>query len=292
MSELPSIDTIADWVNSGTPEGDRTSINVLAVSEGEEWAGSVRRSPVEGQSAYVGETSAATGHLAAAASVAKVSPEIRLHYPEVDRTASGPWIVLEPLEGALGTVSTGRAIVRITLSRSSGGRDARLAVDGERLKTVLEAARPEHEHYPVADDEDGVFTTGMSSYELSEVTGGAELTVRFELSTTPLTSHEAVRDRFLDINGVTAVEVDPVAGVERSDPDERIRGILQDASKEVLGEYRYEWLSNGADRFDRLPTCNKLAFGTSRREGPFTSDAYSAAKAVLQRTATCWEGAT
>lgn len=289
MPELPSLDTVREWATTETAN-DEASMHVLVTPRFERRPGEVRRSSVDGESAYVGNAPASVGLLAAAAAATRDAPGARLHYPDVDRTVPGPWLVLEPLDGALGTVSTGRALARITLSRDAGSNVDRLVTDRGRLETVLEAARPTHEHYPVDADEDGVFTTGMSTYELSEVTAGEELTVCFEVSTTPETTFAAVRDRFASEEGVLDVEVEPVAGVERADPDGDLRRLLEATSDAVLGEYRYEWLSEGAEGFAQLPTCNKIAFGTGRRGEPFTGAAYDAARAVVEQTITRREG--
>lgn len=297
MSELPDPDTVAKWLAEGTIDatGETSGradaerpLNLLVDPQTTDPLSELDRITEEGEAKYVGEDPAAAGLLAAAATVARRSDRVRLHYPEVDRTAEGPWLVLEPLGGTLATVSTGRAAVRVTIDRETGSNYGTLSADRDRIRAVLTAARPSHDQYPVENDADAVFTRGMTTFELDTIaTADGQSTVHFEAATTPTTTADSIRDRFADEEGVAEVAVETVAGVERADPDEELRLAIERAVTETIGDYQYDWLSNGS-ALSRIPTSNKIAFGPGRPDGPFDAEAHRTATTVLERTVETW----
>jgi len=288
MGELPALETVRE--RAATARSDPGAVNLFVAAPAGEPLLGVERTPHDGKAAYVGETPAAAGLLAAAATVAADSERLRLHPPEPELTADGPWLVLEPLGGALGTVTLGRATVRVTVARGGDTTYGRLSADREGIAEVLAAARPSHDHYPVERDEQEVFTRGMTTFELSDVTVGTEVVLSLTASTTPATTPSEIRARF-DREAVTDVAVDQLAGASRADPDDALREALERAHVATMGDYRYEWLP-ASSALARLPTANKLALGTGQPGEPFSVDAYEACRDVLEHTAEALEGAT
>jgi hypothetical protein len=207
--------------------------------------------------AYVGPDAAVCGHLAAAVEVAGDRDDVRIHHGDVDLTADGPWVVLAPLDGAIATVSTGTAMTTVHLAAS----DARPESVREKLDAVLSVATATHEFYPVADDDTGVFRTGMTTFELVSVRPVVDgLRVTFDTKTTPATTRGSVESRFLDVDAVTAVDVTFEAGVERSSPSEAFRAAVEAAHRDHLGDAGYEWLPRPT-AFARVPGGEKVAVG-------------------------------
>lgn len=287
-TELPPVSKVRGLASS---EAARTtgSVNLFVPAAGEP-AADVERVVDDETRSYVGRDPAAVGLLAAAATAANGSELFRLQYPDPDPGADGPWVVLEPLGGRLATVTTGRATVRVTVERGDTSVHGRLTADSARSGAVLEAARPAHEHYPVEVDDDGVFTRGMTTFELAGVTAGDRLVVTFDTSTTPATTARGIRDRFADVEGVTDVDVERLAGVVRADPAGPLRSALEEAHAGVLGDYEYVWLPSDAG-LAGVPTHDKVAVGTGTPGEPFTADAYGTCLELLGRTATKLEGA-
>jgi hypothetical protein len=232
---------------------------------------------------YVGDGAATTGLLAVAHTVAADRDDCTLQYPDPDFTADGPWLVLAPLGGFCTTVATGTGRVVVTADYDADADPSFETLDA-RISTLADAVRPTHDHYPVADDAQGVFTTGMTTFSLDSVAVDGCLEVTFQVSTTPATTRGAVEARFADIECVTAVEYDPVAGVERADPSARLRTAVERAHREVTGDAQYDWLSDG-DVFARIPGCEKMAFGTGvPKSDSFSEAEYETGVALLAAT--------
>jgi hypothetical protein len=239
--------------------------------------------------AYVGAGAGALGRLAAAVAAAEAGG-VRLHHPEADATASGPWLVIEPLAGRLATVHAGRGRVTVDCDRPDPPEGP--GATGERVRSLCEAAEPTHEHYPVGKDRRGLFTTGMTTFALAgvEVGGrdGDALRVEFRVSTTPATTASDVRERFDAGPWVRSVRYEPVVGVERSDPPERLRDGAEQAAAGVLGDWEYDWFPEPT-AFSRLPGGRKLALGTGRPGADrFDREEYERCRALIERTVANW----
>lgn len=208
---------------------------------------------------YVGDTAGALGRLAAATAV---DEDTAIHYPEPDFAADGPWLVLAPLSGFASTVSTGvgRADVTLDYDAAADPHSGRLEA---LVSDLLEAARPTHEHYPVADDTSGVFRRGMTTFTLDSLSVDDDLTATFEVSTTPATRPSDVESRFAAVERVRAVDYETVAGVERSDPSPALRDAVESAHRSERGGCEYDWLPD-PDVFAAIPGGEKVAFGTGR----------------------------
>ncbi|MFP8955441.1 hypothetical protein ACLI4Y_01845 [Natrialbaceae archaeon A-CW3] len=284
--QLPSLEMVRERAIAGV---DGEGVNVLAHSlEGDDPLEGVERGTIEPgddgteRDAYVGPDGARAGLLAAAAMVTADS-DARLHYPEadVDLTAEGPWLILEPLGGRLGTVTRGRATVTVTLERPAGNR---VADDRDRVGAVLEAARPDHEFYPVADDDLGVFTTGITTFGLESVQVDEEtMTVAFDVRTTPATTAAAVEARFEECPGVTDVRLERLSGVQQADPDPTLRHAAEAAHVSIVGDDEYAWLPPTAP-FAAVPSPNKLALGTGTAGQPFDVEDFETCRRLLERT--------
>ena len=220
---------------------------------------------------YAGEGAPALGLLAAGVETAGVA----LHYPEADLTAEGPWLVLEPLSGFLSTVHTGTGQVAVELDYDRAA-DHHLDAVADYVDELLGAARSSHEQYPVADDDAGVFRTGMTTFTPGEITtADGSVTARFDVSTTPATTAAGIAATFGAIDGVVDVRYETRAGVERADPSAGLRSAVEDAHRTVLGDAGYEWFPDPTV-FSRLPTGEKVAFGTGvRGAAQFSHESYA-----------------
>ena len=247
---------------------------------------------------YEGPDAAACGHLAAALSVAD-SYDVRLHHGDVDLASPGPWLVLAPLSGVVATVATGTATATVTVPLDGTGN--RIQPVRDRLDAVLSAARARHEHYPVADDDRGVFRTGMTTFSLVDATVDTALDVRFDVSTTPATTRSGIVERFASLSsggdatggpvGVESevveggdVEVDVAfeVGVERAEPSDDLRDAVEAAHRAVVGDAGYEWLPRPAV-FSRLPTSEKVAFGVGEVGNRIDGDDVDRTRDLLRR---------
>lgn len=222
---------------------------------------------------YEGAGAPTLGLLAAAAEAE--AEGVALHYPEADLTAEGPWLVLEPLSGLLSTVHTGTGRVAVELDYDRAA-DHRLDAVAGYVGDLLAAARPEHEQYPVADDDAGVFRTGMTTFAPGEITADdGSVTARFDVSTTPATTAAGVAATFGAVDGVVDVRYEAGVGVERAEPPAALRSAVEDAHRDVLGDAGYEWFPEPTI-FSRLPTREKVAFGTGvRGSGAFSEESYA-----------------
>jgi len=268
---LPDPEAVAAEAHEATTDG---AVN-LAVT-GEIDPDAVERTA----DGYVGETAGALGRLAAAVTI---EGDLAVHYPDPDLTAGGPWLVLAPLSGFVSTVATGtgRAVVDLDYDASA---DPSLDGLDERVSALLDAAAPGHDHYPVADDERGAFTTGMTTFALDSLSVGERLTATFDVSTTPATSASGVESQFAAVAGVESVTYEPVVGVERSSPSSDVREAVETAHCEVRGQCDYEWLADpGA--FGAIPSAGKMALGTGAPgAGEFSREQYETCRDLLDAT--------
>jgi hypothetical protein len=202
------------------------------------------------EAGYAGESAGTLGRLAAA-----TATDAAVHYPDPDFTSDGPWLVLAPLSGFVSTVAAGRGRATVTLDGDGPVAD--------RIAALLDAARPRHDHYPVAEDERGAFTKGMTTFALDSISVGESLTATFDVSTTPGTSRSRVESQFAGVPGLTTVEYESIVGVERASPDAELRGAVEGAHREVRGDCEYEWLPEPGV-FAAIPGGEKVALGTGR----------------------------
>lgn len=261
-------DLVADAVAA---EAAEPAVNVVAVDPDAAGEAEVRGD------GYAGPDAAVCGLLAAALDVAGERDDLRLHHGDVDLTAAGPWLVLAPLDCAVSTVARGTATVTVHLAAP----DARPESVREPLDELLAAAAPSHDHYPVEDD-GGVFTTGMTTFELGAVTPVADgLRVALDAVTTPATTRGRVESRFLGVDGVTAVDVTFEAGVERSSPPSALREAVEGAHRDHLGDATYDWLPRPT-AFGRIPGGEKVAFGAGTPGERFDGDAVETTATLLR----------
>ncbi|MFB6104111.1 MAG: hypothetical protein ABEJ57_03375 [Halobacteriaceae archaeon] len=233
---------------------------------------------------YTGWSSGALGRLAAATDAVDAAGAT-LHAPIPDFSASGPWLVVEPLAGRLATVAKGTGTATVTLPAPSGHLDARVRELRDRIDAVLEAARPSHERYPVDRDEFEAFTPGLTTTEPSAVAIEDDgVTVTLDVGTTPATTAAAIRQRFEDLEAVQSVTVTFDHGVERATPPAALRDAAEAALAETLGDWTYEWLP-GPSLFTQVPATEKLAVGTGHPDAEsFSADAYHQLGSILTAT--------
>lgn len=240
-------------------------------------SGAIDRDEVERESGrYVGETAGRLGRLAAG-----VESAGRVHYPEVDVTADGPWLVLAPLSGVVSTVATGRGRATVTVDYDAATDPALDELD-QRISALIHAARPTHDHYPVEADTQGVFTTGMTTFTLDSIAVDDRLTATFDVSTTPATDHSGVETRFGSVPGIEDVEYEPTVGGDRSDPSVRLRNAVESAHRQVYDGCEYEWLP-GPGVFAEIPGTEKMALGAGAPGATeFSEKQYESCLTVLQ----------
>ena len=282
MPELPPPEAVPDRAREAAGEGGDPP-NLLVVPEGGPDPGGVEQA-ADG-TAYEGPDAGAMGRLAAAAAACE-STGARLHYPEADATAPGPWLVVEPLGGLLSTVHAGRgrATVRCALPAPAD----RPAATGERVEALCASARPEHDHYPVGRDEVGLFRTGMTTFSLAGVEVGDRLTVRFDVATTPATAASAVEERFGAHPWVESVSYEQVVGVERATPPDRLRRAAEAAAVETVGDWEYDWFPEPT-AFSHLPTGDEVALGTGLPGADrFDGEQFERCRALLERAIAGW----
>lgn len=213
-----------------------------------------------------------------------------LHYPD-PVAAAGPWLVVEPLDGRLSTVHAGRGRLDVVLTDLPAGVDAGLRAVRGALVDLLEAARPEHEHYPVERDAEGVFTRGMTTLALAGVDAGEEgTTVRFDVSTTPATRADGVEGRVSALSCVRAVTYEPVVALDRSEPPSSLLRAAESAAERAVGDWEYEWYHRPT-AFSRLSTASKLALGTGRPgEERFDGERFEGCRAMIRETVARYGG--
>lgn len=279
-------DRVGDGADDENPDDARTpTANVVVADSHVE--GAAER--VDG--GYAGPDAVACGHLAAALSVAD-SHDIRVHHGDVDLTSPGPWLVLAPLSGFVATVATGTATATVTVPLDDADRVRPVR---DRLDAVLSAARARHEHYPVANDDRGVFRRGMTTFSFVDATAvDAGLQVRFDVSTTPATTRSGIVDRFAspldggddgDVaveDGDVEVDVAFEVGVERAEPSDGLRDAVEAAHRAVVGDAGYEWLPRPTV-FSRVPTSEKIAFGGGRPGDRIDGDEVDRTRELLRR---------
>jgi hypothetical protein len=263
---LPEPATVAERARSvaeSTTErvGDPTAVNVHPVTTR---GGSPDATVDRHEDEYVGRGAGELGRLHAASSAVSEAPNACLHYPEADHTASGPWLVVEPLAGRLSTVHRGSGTVSVTGASIPTGVDAALRTVAELVDRVLEAARPNHERYPVHRDDRGPFTTGLTTFALEEVTvDGNQPSIRFGVSTTPATTKADIEARFEAVDSVTSTHFEPVVPVAHADPGDELRTAVEAAAESVLGDWTYEWGPEPTP-FSQIPSGEKVALGTGQ----------------------------
>lgn len=230
---------------------------------------------------YEGPGAGDLGRLAAAASAVD-GTAARLHYPEPAHAAAGPWIVVSPLAGRIATVARGTARATVTVEAPASTVDEALTSVREAMAEVLEAARPDHEHYPVRADDIGAFTTGMTTFALDSASrDGEQLQVAFDVATTPATTAGGVGERFEGTPNVVDVAFERRTPVERAAPSDDLRSAVEYAHERVVGDAEYEWLP-APSAFSQVPAADKVAVGTcSPGAGEFSAEAADRCEALL-----------
>lgn len=230
---------------------------------------------------YHGPASGALGRLAVAVAAVEAQTGACLHYPDPVAAAPGPWLVVEPLGGRLATVAKGRATVTVEMERPSGHLDARLRAGRDRLDSVIEAARPRHEHYPVERDERGTFTRGLVEFDLERIAVDDGFTVTFSALTVPRSGPDQLRNRFRDVEAVESVDVSVETEVEHAEPSARLRQAVEDAAAAVVGDWSYEWLP-GPTAFGSVPSDERMALGTGNpNDDRFGREAFETGRDLL-----------
>lgn len=299
MSGLPVPESVPDRAGdlaerTAGVDGPAVNVRVAPVDGGFDPA-----SVELGEGGYEGENAGDLGRLAAAVDAverADAPGTARLHYPDPDPGAEGPWLVVEPLSGRLSTVHAGRGRLVVSLTHLPPGVDAGLRAIRERLCDLLDAVRPDHERYPVERDEEGVFTRGMTTLSLAGVDtderGGDEVTVRFDVSTTPATRADEVESLVSDLACVREGRYGTVAELVRADPPRSLLRAAEAATERAVGDWEYEWFPEPTE-FSRLPAGSKLALGTGRPgAASFGNEAYERCRAMLAGTVERFGGAS
>lgn len=239
--------------------GDPAAINVLPA-----WL-SAETPPghtIRENGTFVGPTAGDLGRLHAATSAISETGNACLHFPEADHTAAGPWLVVEPLGGRLSTVHRGAGSVRVTCDEIAGAVDASLRELSERVQGVLDAARPQHRWYPVDRDDQGVFTTGLTTFSFAQLSmEDGQPRLDFDVATTPATRADAVEDRFEQVASVSNATFEPDVPVAQSRPDADLLRAAEAVAERVVGDWAYEW-GPAPTAFSHIPSPNKLAFGS------------------------------
>jgi hypothetical protein len=252
-----------------------------------------------GEGGYEGENAGDLGRLAAAVAAvegvgsgdaASGTGDACLHHPAPTEASEGAWLVVEPTAGQLSTVHAGRGELAVDLVESPAGVDAGLRATREALVDLLDAVRPDHEHYPVERDTEGVFTRGMTTLSLAGVDDGDGTTVRFDVSTTPDTTADAVEGLVSDLACVRAARYEPVVELARSEPPSSLLRAAEAAAEAAVGDWEYEWYP-GPTAFSELQSASKLALGAGRPgQGSFDGDEYERCRALLRGTAARYGG--
>jgi hypothetical protein len=274
-------ETVAAAARTAGDPADAAAVNLVVpvlATNSEFTPGSVERT----EGGYVGPGADDLGRLAAA--VAATQESTCLHYPEPDTSATGPWLVVEPLAGRLSTVHAGTGIARVALDPPADGETALLGIR-DRLGDVLAAAHPTHEYYPIGEYEQTVFTTGMTTFSLDGVAVEEDqITVTFSVSTTPVTTARAVEDCFESCEGVLWTTYEPLVGVERAAPPRELRTAAEAAAEAVIGDWEYEWFPKPTT-FSRIPGGTKLALGASEPgTDTYRADTHATTVRLLRKT--------
>lgn len=266
---LPPVDELGDTARDTAGTTSDQPVN-LAVERSVDDVNATGRT-------YHGADAAAAGCLAAATTVVAGSENARLQYPDPTAKATGPWLVVAPLAGHLSTVATGSGHATVSVAVPGENVHTRLGGVRDAVDAVLTAAQPSHDVYPVAEDDAGVFTTGMTTFDFTGATETAQgVDITFDVSTTPATTPDSVEATFEDIDAVTAVNYEPTDDVAVAEPTEECRERVEDAVCRVLGDAQYEWLP-GPGTFSSLANEMRFAFGmatpgTSYDETTFEQD--------------------
>lgn len=230
---------------------------------------------------YHGADAAAAGCLAAATTVVDGSQNARLHHPDPTAEATGPWLVVAPLAGHLSTVAAGSGRATVSVGVSDENVHTRLGDVRDAVDAVLTAAQPSHDVYPVAEDNAGVFTTGMTTFDFNGVAETAQgVDITFDVSITPATTTDGVEATFEDIDAVTAVDYEPTDDVAVAEPTDECRERVEDAVCRVLGDAQYEWLP-GPGTFSSLANETRFAFGMATPGTPYDETTFERDVEVL-----------
>ncbi len=283
---LPPPETVTDKAAAVAATGSEPDrkvspepINLIVAGTGDLDVTAVSRTD-EG---YQGPQAGTAGRVAAATTAADGRPEVKLHYPELT-SAPGAWLVVAPLAGRLATVHRGTGTVRVTFEPEATSVDARLRTAATRLSAVLNAARPSHEHYPVEHDGAGVFTTGLTTFDLVGVDHEDRLSVVLSVATTPATTRQAVRRRFAAVEAVSEVVYESGTEPSRAIPPDNLRAAAEAAAELVRGDWAYEWLP-APGTFARIPGEAKLALGTGEPNArTFDDTQYAECLALIEAT--------
>lgn len=258
---LPPVDELGDMEDAGTTSDQPVTLVV------EPPVDVVNATVKDG--GYHGADAATAGCVAAATTVAARAETARLQYPNPTAESNGPWIVVAPLAGHLSTVATGSGRATVSVEVSSENVHGRLGDVRDAIDAVLTAAQPSHGVYPVATDDAGVFTNGMTTFDFTGATETAQgVDITFDVSTTPATTTDSVEATFEEIDAVTAVSYEHVIDVEIAEPTDECREAVEDAVCRVLGDAQYEWLP-GSETFASLSNDTRFAFGMASPGSPY-----------------------
>ncbi|MFB6112396.1 MAG: hypothetical protein ABEJ35_07675 [Halobacteriaceae archaeon] len=270
---------------SGGPTGPAV-LNVLVAGQA-----SLEPTLIERADGYHGPGAGVLGRLHAAQSAVDERTSVSLHYPEPQFAAAGRWLVVAPTACTLATVARGRGALTLKTEAVGGGADTRLLAHRERLEAVLDRARPRHEHYPVRDDDRGVFCRGLTTFRLRRVQVAQEGgTIVLGVLTTPTTRAREVEGRFESIDGIREARFRREAPLTRAEPDPEYRTAGERALSTVTGDWEYEWLPRPSV-FAQIPSTRKLAIGAgSPDETAFGEDAVRTCRDLITALIGALEG--
>ncbi len=272
---LPPVDELGDTARDTAGTASDQPVNLVV-----EPSVAVVNATVKDRT-YHGADAAAAGCLAAATTVAAGSQNARLQYSDPTAEATGPWLVVAPLAGHLSTVATGSGHATVSVGVSDENVHTRLGDVRDAVDAVLTAAQPSHDVYPVAEDDAGVFTNGMTTFDFNGATETAlGVDITFDVSITPATTTDRVEATFEDIDAVTAVDYEPTDDVSVAEPTEECRAQVEDAVCRVLGDAQYEWLP-GPGTFSSLANETRFAFGMATTGTPYDETTFERDVEVL-----------
>ncbi|MEF8757686.1 MAG: hypothetical protein V5A33_05580 [Halobacteriales archaeon] len=284
MGTLPPpaevVEAARDASESGTRFADSATLDVAVAGAESVDAGDVRCE----DDAYVGPGAGTFGRLAIA-TAAVDDRDARLHYQAPDYTASGPWLVFEPLAHRIATVQVGRGTATVAVDAAGRTAHRRIERAREAIDSVLSDARPRHDHYPVHADEDGVFVRGMTTFELKGVESPDDrIVVTFSVSVTPATNRDAVERALAGGNGDRDVTFEVTRPPVRAAPGTGLRAAAEDAHQTVVGDAAYEWLPEPTV-FSAIAGHDKLAIGPGAPGAEeFTAEQYETGLRVATGT--------
>jgi hypothetical protein len=209
---------------------------------------------------YVGKYAGEVGRLAAAVHVAVSNDDVFLHYPKPVYSVTGPWFVLEPLNGRIATVHKGRGQATVTMAYRDPQAPDTPALFKNCLQIVRAASDVSHPIYPTRE----IFTIGMTTFTIDEVKAGSEtLTATFTVSTIPSTTAEDIEARFNAVDCVKEVDYETMTDFAHATPSATVREPVEHAHTEVLEDLVsafYVWFPEPTV-FSEIPALEKIAFG-------------------------------